>query len=85
MGFKPSASIFSLLIKSIPPAPSLILLAFTAVTVPFLSKAGFTVLTLSHLIFLYSSSSEIHFDSPPLCGISTGIISFENKLFLYAS
>ena len=30
------------------------------------SKAGFTVATLSHLIFLYSSSSIIHLESPPL-------------------
>ena len=57
-GFKPNSSAFSLLIKTKAAAPSFMVLALAAVTVPSLINTGFKVGIFSKFTFLYSSSSE---------------------------
>ena len=77
-GCKPNAIAFSSLITTNAAAPSLIVEAFAAVTVPSLVKAGFKLLTLSNFTLVYSSSFDTITGSPFRCGTATGTISLSN-------
>ena len=76
---------FSLLIKTNAAAPSLMVEALAAVTVPSLENAGRKLGILSINTFEYSSSSVTIFSSPRLCGTATGITSLSNLPFSQAS
>ena len=59
-------------------APSLIVEALAAVTVPSFVKTGAKDGILSNFTLEYSSSFETIIASPLLCGTSTGTISASN-------
>ena len=78
IGFIPSSCAFSLLINTTAAAPSLMVEAFAAVTVPSFVKTGFNPGIFSKFTFLNSSSSAKNVTSPFFPAISTGIISSLN-------
>ncbi len=75
IGLIPNSSAFSLLIKTKAAAPSFIVLAFAAVTVPSLLNAGLKPAILSNFTLNGSSSLSIVI-LPFLLSITTGTTSF---------
>ena len=74
-GLIPIASAFSLLINTKAAAPSFMVEALAAVTVPSLVKAGFSSGILSNFTLNASSSFANFTASPFRCSISTGTTS----------
>ena len=78
-GLSPSSSAFAADIINTAAAPSLILEALAAVTVPSFSKEGRSVFILSKSALAGSSSSAITTGSPLRRGTSTAVISLLNN------
>ena len=85
IGLIPNSFAFSALIKTNAAAPSFMVLALAAVTVPSLLNAGFSCAIFSKFTFEGSSSLSIIMPAPFFCGISTGIISSLNQPFWIAA
>ena len=77
-GLIPSDLALSALIRTNAAAPSLMVEALAAVTVPSFVKAGLRAGILSKNTLLYSSSVSKIMGSPLRWGMDTGIISLEN-------
>ncbi len=77
-GFRFNSAALSSLINIKAAAPSFIVEALAAVTVPSFVKTGFKAGILSNLTFVYSSSLAITIGSPRRCGTSTGTTSVSN-------
>ena len=84
IGFNPNSFALSALINTNAAAPSFMVEAFAAVTVPSFIKAGLREGILSNLTLKGSSSLANTIGSPLRCGISTGTISLANKPFSQA-
>ena len=84
-GFSPNSSALSLLINTSAAAPSLIVEALAAVTVPSFVKAGRRLGIFSKRTLVNSSSVSIIIGSPRRCGTSTGTISESNFPAAHAS